>query len=85
MNFNTAISNGSCVDATVVPHLTQKINITLSCYGCRNATDIPDDHLMAGFPGNQLEAIVSSLRMLEEKAMPRSRAKKAYNRLINPK
>jgi len=85
LNFSTAISNGSCSDITVVPQLTQKINVTLGCYGCRNATSIPDEHLLAGFPGHQLEAIVSSLRVLGEKSMPRTRAKKAYNRLINPK
>ncbi len=83
LNFSTSISNGSCVDITVIPQLTQDINVTLSCYGCRNATNILDEHLMAGFPGHQLEAIVRSLRMLEEKAIPRTRAKKAYNRLIN--
>jgi len=85
LKFSTAISNGTCVDITVVPHLTQKINVTLGCYGCRNATSIPDDHLLAGFPGNQLESIVHSLRMLEEKSMPRTREKKGYKRLINPK
>lgn len=85
LNFSTSISNGSCVDITVVPQLTQKINVTLSCYGARNATSIPDDHMLAGFPGDQLEAIVESLRIIEEKSMPRTRAKKAYNRLINPK
>ncbi len=81
--FSTAVSNGTCVDITVIPHLTQKLNITLGCYGCRNATDIPDDHLLAGFPGKQLDNILTSLRKLEEKTIKRTREKKAYQRLIN--
>jgi len=77
LNFSSSISNGTCVDVTVVPHLTQEINVSLGCYGCRNATSIPDENLLAGFPGNQLEAIVHSL------TMPRTRGKKAYKRLIS--
>ncbi len=83
LNFSTAISNGCCVDITVIPQLEQRLNVSLGCYGCRNATSIPDEHLLAGFPGQQLESMVNSLRSLEEKTIPRTRDKKAYNRLIN--
>ena len=80
--FSTAISNGVCVDVTVIPHLTQKLNVTLGCYGCRNATSINDEHLLAGFPRSKLEAIMRSLKMLDEKAIPRTKGKKAYQRLV---
>jgi uncharacterized protein (DUF169 family) len=79
--FSTSISNGTCVDITVVPHLTQKLNVSLGCYGCRNATNIPDENLIAGFPGDQLESILDSLELISKKIMLRTREKKAYERL----
>jgi uncharacterized protein (DUF169 family) len=82
LNFSSSVSNGTCVDITVVPWLTQKLNVSLGCYGCRNATNIPDANLLAGFPGDQLEELVEALEKISEKAMPRTRSKKAYARLI---
>lgn len=84
-NFTSSVSNGTCVDITVVPWLTQKMNVSLGCYGCRNATDIPDGNLLAGFPANQLDSIVKALENISQKAMPRTREKKAYARLTNKK
>ncbi|WP_027398340.1 DUF169 domain-containing protein [Anaerovorax odorimutans] len=81
LNFSSSISNGTCVDMTVVPYQTKKLNVSLGCYGCRNATSIPDEHLLAGFPGEQLEGIIDSLEKISEKAMPRTREKRAYARL----
>jgi len=82
LEFSSSISNGTCVDTTVVPYLTGKLNVTLGCYGCRNATNIPDGHLLAGLPGSQLEEIVDSLEHMNEKCMPRTREKRAYARLV---
>lgn len=82
INFTSSISNGTCVDITVVPWIKQQLNVSLGCYGCRNATNIPDENLLAGFPGKQLEELVESLEKISTKAMPRTREKKAYNRLI---
>ena len=81
--FTSSISNGICVDATVVPFQQQKLNVSLGCYGCRNATNIPDENLVAGFPGSQLPDILEALENISEKAMPRTREKKAYNRLMS--
>ncbi|MDD4366905.1 MAG: DUF169 domain-containing protein [Eubacteriales bacterium] len=81
LEFTSSISNGTCVDTTVVPFIEQKLNVTLGCYGCRNATNIPDDHLLAGFPANQMEGIIDSIEKINEKAMPRAREKRAYARL----
>lgn len=83
LNFSTSVSNGTCSDLTVVPHRTGHINITPGCYGCRNATSIPEEYMYASFPGNRLEEIVNALVKINEKAMPRTRDKKAYNRLIS--
>ena len=82
LNFSTSISNGTCVDMTVIPHQTQEMNVSVGCYGCRNATSVPDNHLYAGFPGDQLESIVEALSNINEKAMPRTREKRAYSKLV---
>jgi uncharacterized protein (DUF169 family) len=82
LEFTSSISNGTCVDTTVVPFLTQKLNVTLGCYGCRNATNIPDEHLLAGFPAGQVTDILDALQIISEKAMPITRGKRAYARLI---
>lgn len=81
LEFTSSISNGICVDTTVVPFLKQKLNVSLGCYGCRNATSIPDENLLAGFPGSQVQEILDSLELISINAMPRTRAKKAYARL----
>jgi uncharacterized protein (DUF169 family) len=81
LEFTSSISNGTCVDTTVVPFLTQKLNVSLGCYGCRNATSIPDENLLAGLPGCQIQDILDSLQIISEKAMPRTREKRAYARL----
>jgi uncharacterized protein (DUF169 family) len=81
LSFSTSVSNGTCVDTTVVPHLTQQLNVSIGCYGCRNATNVPDHHLYAGFPGHQLEALVNALENINQKAMPRTREKRAYQKL----
>lgn len=82
LEFSSSISNGTCVDTTVVPFLTKKLNVSLGCYGCRNATNIPDENLLTGFPGDQVQDILDNLQMISEKAMPRTREKRAYARLI---
>ncbi len=82
LEFSSSISNGTCVDTTVVPFLTQKLNVSLGCYGCRNATSIPDESLLAGFPGDHVEEILNNLQMISEKTMPITREKRAYARLI---
>ncbi len=81
LNFSTSISNGTCVDMTVIPHQTQKLNVSIGCYGCRNATNVPDCNLYAGFPGSHLEEIVGCLENINKKALPRTREKRAYSKL----
>jgi uncharacterized protein (DUF169 family) len=82
LNFSTSVSNGTCSDLTVVPQRSGQLNITAGCYGCRNATSVPAEYMYASFPGKQLESIVAALQKISEKAMPRTRSKKAYNRLV---
>lgn len=42
LEFNTAILQATCVDVTIAPFLNQRINASLGCYGCREATNLAD-------------------------------------------
>jgi uncharacterized protein (DUF169 family) len=75
---NTAVLQATCVDATVIPHLEQRLNFSLGCYGCREATDLTAGESVLGFPGTLLTPLLDSLELLRAKAIPRSRAKLAH-------
>jgi uncharacterized protein (DUF169 family) len=75
---NTAVLQATCVDATVIPHLEQRLNFSLGCYGCREATDLTPGETVLGFPGALLDPLLGALEMLRTKAVPRSRAKLAH-------
>lgn len=75
---DTAVLQATCVDATIIPYLEQRLNFNLGCYGCREATDLAPGETVLGFPGGQLEALMGALLHLRERAVPRSRAKLAH-------
>lgn len=75
---DTAVLQATCVDAVVIPHVQQRLNFSLGCYGCREATDLGPDETVLGFPGSRLPAIHAALEALNAKAVPRSRAKAVY-------
>jgi len=79
---STAVLQATCVDATIIPYLEQRLNFTMGCYGCREATDIEPAETVVGFPGSRLAQLVDSLAFLSEKAVPRSRAKRAHEALV---
>lgn len=81
---STAILQATCVDVTLIPYKTQKINLSYGCYGCRDATDIGHDESVMGFPFGDFEAITDHIAYLAEKAIPSSRSKNAYA-LLNRK
>lgn len=83
LEFSTAILQATCVDVTIIPFLTQRLNASLGCYGCREATDLTENECVLGFPIKDLETIVTSLRKLNEKAIPRVRGKAVYEALLN--
>jgi len=83
LEFSTAILQATCVDVTIMPFLTQRLNATLGCYGCREATNLAESECVLGFPIKDLEPIVTSLRKLNEKAIPRVRGKAVYKALLN--
>ena len=82
LSFNSAVFQACCVDVTVIPYLTKNVNVSLGCYGCRDATDITDDECLVGIPFEKLREIVTSLEALSKKAMPEARQKRVYNQFI---
>jgi uncharacterized protein (DUF169 family) len=79
---NTAVLQATCVDATVIPFKEQRLNFSLGCYGCREATDLAPNETVLGFPGAMLEPLVQVLDSLSKKAIPRSRTKAPYRTLV---
>jgi len=75
---STAVLQATCVDATIIPYLEQRVNISYGCYGCRDATDIGPQEAVLGFPASFTVPLVDHLKYLREKAIPTSRGKKAY-------
>jgi len=74
---STAILQATCVDATLIPFVEQKFNMSMGCYGCRDATDIGHNETVLGFPFKDFSAIVENLEFLSQKAIPNSRGKNA--------
>jgi uncharacterized protein (DUF169 family) len=85
LDFSTAVLQATCVDVTILPFLTQKMNANLGCYGCREATNLTESETVLGFPIKDLDEIVSSLQKLNEKAIPRVRGKTIYKALMSRK
>jgi hypothetical protein len=77
----TGCLQATCVDATVIPHLEKRLNYSLGCCGCREATDLAPSETVLGFPGERLELLAAALGRLAERAVPRSRTKSAFNGL----
>ncbi len=75
---DTAVLQATCVDSTVIPYLERKVNFSLGCYGCREATDIGADETVVGFPADKAAALADEVVRLAAKALPNSRGKKAY-------
>ena len=78
VSSSTAVLQASCVDSTILPYLEDRLNFGYGCYGCRDATDLGSSETVVGFPGRILTAIAENLECLGRKAIPNSRAKKAY-------
>jgi len=78
LNFSSSIFQCCCVDVTVVPYLTGDVNMSPGCYGCREATDTPPEHMFMGIPAKLLSEVVESLEALSQKAMKTVREKRVY-------
>lgn len=82
LHFDTAVLQATCVDVTIAPFVQQRMNMSIGCYGCREATDLTEGECVLGFPAKHLGDVVDSLESLREKAMPRVRGKNAYKALL---
>jgi uncharacterized protein (DUF169 family) len=80
---STAVLQATCVDATIIPFMEQRLNFGFGCYGCREATDMERSESVVGFPVKLLNSLVIQLAHLSQKAMPNSRQKRAYQNLQN--
>lgn len=83
IQFDTAILQATCVDVTILPFLNNKMNATLGCYGCREATNLRESECVLGFPARDLDEIVNALLKLNERAIPRVRGKTIYRALLS--
>ncbi|WP_370571713.1 DUF169 domain-containing protein [Methanomethylovorans sp.] len=73
--FSTAAFQATCVDSTIIPLLTGKMNMSLGCFGCRRSTDIKNDEMIAGIPYVNLEKMVEALEKIHEGPMQKARKK----------
>ncbi len=74
---STAILQAVCVDATLVPFVHRCFNMSMGCYGCRDATDLGTGETVVGFPFSDYKSIAQSVMALGAKAIGNSRAKNA--------
>lgn len=81
LGFSTAILQATCVDGTILPFVEQRLNASLGCYGCREATDMPESECILGFPAQRLPDLLAELEELATRAMPRVRGKAVYQAL----
>jgi len=79
ISSSTAILQATCVDATIIPYIEQRLNMSYGCYGCRDATDIGPHETVLGFPVSVLDKIIAHLHCLAKKAIPASRGKNALS------
>jgi len=68
-DFKVSGYNAQCVETTLLPYTSGKINISLGCYGCRASSDIGDDLMFMGIPYSQIPQIVTGLVELNRKAI----------------
>lgn len=75
VNTSTAPFQATCVDSTVIPLTTGRINLSLGCSGCRKATDIQNDEMLIGIPFKELPKIVKILEEIHEGPMKKTRGR----------
>ena len=78
LNMSTSILQAVCVDSVVLPFLSQRINMSFGCYGCRDATDAKPNEAILGIPFSKLDMTIENIKYLKSKAIDRSRAKQVY-------
>jgi uncharacterized protein (DUF169 family)/NAD-dependent dihydropyrimidine dehydrogenase PreA subunit len=75
MEFKTSGYNAQCVETTLIPYTSGRMNLSLGCYGCRASSDISDDMMFMGIPVGKMPDLIHGLEALGKKAIPDSRNK----------
>ncbi|WP_407282591.1 DUF169 domain-containing protein [Methanolobus sp. WCC1] len=73
LDFSTAAFQATCVDSTIIPIHSGKMNMSLGCYGCRRSTDIGNDEMIAGIPFDNMEKMVEALEKIADGPMQKAR------------
>jgi len=73
--LNASGYNAQCVETTLLPYTTGKLNVSFGCYGCRASSDVGDDLMFVGIPVDLMPTIIAGLRELGSRAIPQSRNK----------
>jgi uncharacterized protein (DUF169 family)/NAD-dependent dihydropyrimidine dehydrogenase PreA subunit len=73
--FHMSAYNAQCVETTLYPYTTGKMNTSLGCYGCRAISDLGEEMMFMGIPLNAMPMLVQGLRRLGKKAIKDCRAK----------
>ncbi len=63
---NFAGMQASCGDVTALPILSNTINFSLGCYGCRSAGKLGDNEMYVGIPLSRMGRVVSGIRGLQK-------------------
>lgn len=82
LHYNTAVVQAACVDSTIVPFTSDKINLSLGCVGCRAATDLAINEMIMGIPYHLMEDIMKNLQELHTKVIPDNRNKPGLKRFL---
>ena len=75
ISINTSPFQATCADATLIPYMTGKVNLSLGCIGCRKYANLGNEEVVVGIPIGQLEDIAVALQRLSEKIIPFGREK----------
>ena len=73
--------NSACIECTVVPYLSNRINISLGCYGCRGRTELNECEMLVGIPARELNGLAIALERLSP-LVQRTRSKEYLARTV---
>jgi uncharacterized protein (DUF169 family) len=75
VHVDMASVQAACVDSTIIPLVTDRVNISLGCFGCRKTSDILPEEMLVGIPWSQFERTVTAIEKMAQGAIPKSRQK----------
>lgn len=73
VEFSTSAFQCACEDITVIPMITQRLNISLGCYGSRRRTDMGPEEMALGIPYGMIEGFMPHLEKYESGIMTKAK------------